>query len=102
MYILFYTFILMMYVVLPGGYGTLDELVSTFTFLSFIGDDTKKVLVVNLDGLFDPVITQLRLMVERGLMDLRLMNNLKVVASAYECCQLLDSYKQKITPYHNE
>lgn len=83
------------YVVLPGGYGTLDELISTFTFLSFIGNDTKKVLVVNLDGLFDPTISQLQLMVKRGLMDLRLMNNLKVVATADECCQHLESYKTK-------
>lgn len=81
------------YVVLPGGYGTLDELISTFTFLSFIGDNDKKVLVVNLDGLFDPIMAQLQLMIERGLMDMQLINNLKVAATAEECCQLLNALK---------
>ena len=40
------------YVVLPGGIGTLDEWVATLSHNLSVGND-KKLLIVNLDGVFD-------------------------------------------------
>lgn len=46
------------YVVLPGGIGTLDELLSTISHNISIGSD-KKIIVVNMDGVFDWQIKQI-------------------------------------------
>lgn len=85
------------FVVLPGGYGTLDEFISTFTFLSFVGDKNKEVIVVNVDSLFDPTMAQLRLMVERGLMEQQLLHRIKEVKTAEECCNLLDRLNKNLS-----
>ena len=56
------------FAVLPGGYGTLDELMSTVTEITFGGLTGKHITIYNLDGLYDPILEQLRLMRERGLL----------------------------------
>lgn len=55
------------FVALPGGYGTLDELASTFAQLNFT-DQKRPIVVFNPDGVFDPFFAQLQLMVKNGLM----------------------------------
>ncbi len=78
------------FVVLPGGYGTLDELASAFAHLNFTGAE-KPVFILNPDGLYDPLLEQIRLMASRGLMDQSLASKLHPVAdtdsliSALEC-----------------
>lgn len=79
------------FVVLAGGYGTLDELISTFSFLTFAGDTHKTIILVNEDGLYDPILSQLKLMIEQNLLSTQNMSRLKVVANAQECCQLLET-----------
>ena len=79
------------FVVLAGGYGTLDELISTFSFLTFAGDTHKTIILVNEDGLYDPILSQLNLMIEQNLLSTQNMSRLKVVANAQECCQLLET-----------
>lgn len=84
-----------LFVVLPGGYGTLDELVSTFSFLTFIGDCGKRIILLNSDGLFNPLLSQLRLMAEKGLMNGdAIKERIMVVASAHECCELIGNIEQ--------
>lgn len=46
------------YVVLPGGIGTLDELLATLSHNISVGNN-KKIMVVNIDGVFDCQIEQL-------------------------------------------
>lgn len=77
------------FVVLPGGYGTLDELISTFSFLTFTGDTSKRIVVINRDGIFDPILAQLRLMASRGLLDEKAIDCLSVVSDGEECCRVL-------------
>lgn len=77
------------FVVLAGGYGTLDEWISTFSFLTFTGDLKKPIIVLNRDGLYDPTICQLRLMVDRSLLDPRQLDRIKVTSSAEECCEAI-------------
>lgn len=77
------------FVVLPGGYGTLDELISTFSFLTFTGDTSKRIVVINRDGIFDPILAQLRLMASRGLLDEKAIGCLSVVSDGEECCRVL-------------
>ena len=56
------------FVVLPGGYGTLDEFTTSFSYLNFTGQD-KPIVIFNPDNLFDHLLAQLHVMAERGLMD---------------------------------
>ena len=48
------------FVVLPGGIGTLDEWISTLTVMNIGEDDTRPIIVANLDGLFTDTISQLQ------------------------------------------
>lgn len=77
------------FVVLSGGYGTLDELISTFAYLTFTGDTCKKIVMINRDGLFDHVLDQLRLMASKGLMDAEIIERINIACDAEECCRIL-------------
>lgn len=47
------------FVVMPGGIGTLDEWMSTLAVLTIGNDDPRPVIVANIDGLYDASIQQL-------------------------------------------
>ena len=47
------------FVVLPGGIGTLDEWMSTLAVLTIGNDDPRPVIVANIDGLYDATVQQL-------------------------------------------
>ena len=47
------------FVVLPGGIGTLDEWMSTLAVMTIGNDDPRPVIVANIDGLYDATIQQL-------------------------------------------
>lgn len=47
------------FVVLPGGLGTIDEWVSTLSALVVDCDTRRKIIVVNIDGIFDDMAAQL-------------------------------------------
>ena len=48
-----------MFVVMPGGIGTLDEWMSTLAVMTIGNDDPRPVIVANIDGLYDATIQQL-------------------------------------------
>lgn len=48
-----------LFVVLPGGIGTIDEWISTLTHLVVEGDVSKRIIVVNIDGVFNHMIAQI-------------------------------------------
>jgi len=47
------------FVVMPGGIGTLDEWMSTLAVMTITGNDTRPIIVANLDGMYDASIRQL-------------------------------------------
>lgn len=53
------------FIVLPGGLGTFDEFFEVATEAQ-LGVHRKPIIVVNIDGFFDPLDTMLRGIVERG------------------------------------
>lgn len=83
------------FVILPGGCGTLDEFVSTFAHLNFTLHN-KPIIVFNDDGLFSPVLEQLRLFTEKGLMKKECMRLLHVAHTIDELMQLLDETSKAI------
>lgn len=56
-----------LFVALDGGYGTLDEVMSALASMSFF-NEPKPLLLLNRDGLFNPLMDMLGEMVRRGLM----------------------------------
>lgn len=55
------------FIVLPGGYGTIDEFLSTFSNINFTGRNVP-IIVFNPDGVFDNILAQLRHTAALGLM----------------------------------
>ena len=47
------------FIVLPGGIGTLDEWISTLTVMCIGDDDQRPIIVADLDGMFADTIAQL-------------------------------------------
>ena len=47
------------FVVMPGGIGTLDEWMSTLAVMTIDNDDPRPIVVANIDGLYDATIQQL-------------------------------------------
>ena len=47
------------FVVMPGGIGTLDEWMSTLAVMTIGNDDPRPVIVANIDGLYDATVQQL-------------------------------------------
>ena len=82
------------FVVFPGGYGTLDELISTFAHLNFT-EQHKPLIVYNADGIFDPFMQQLNLFVEYGLMKAEALGLLQTVRTVDELTETLEAIQKK-------
>ncbi|MEL7219710.1 MAG: TIGR00730 family Rossman fold protein [Bacteroidota bacterium] len=67
------------FVALPGGVGTLDEIVETFTLFK-IGFIDKPSGILNVDGYYDGLITLLDRMVTNGFLDETAKNRLMIEA----------------------
>lgn len=55
------------FIALPGGYGTLDEVISTWASLGFEGK-SKPIILLNTDGYYDPLRLQTESMHAAGLL----------------------------------
>ena len=47
------------FIVMPGGIGTIDEWMSTLAVMTIGDDDLRPIIVANIDGLYDATIRQL-------------------------------------------
>lgn len=65
------------FIAFPGGLGTLDELTDVFANVQ-LEQISKPVVLLNVDGFFDPFLQQLDLMIEEGLMKQEVRNTLLV------------------------
>lgn len=77
-------------VVLPGGFGTFDEMFDTIAS-TMLGYNDLQVILVNIDGYYDGILEQIRRMTEEQLGYVRTAN-LCVCCSMEECIEVL---KQK-------
>ena len=57
------------FVILGGGFGTLDELMSVWANMNFYGIENKKILIDNTTGLYNPLREQLAFMVKENLLN---------------------------------
>lgn len=77
-------------VVLPGGFGTFDEMFDTIAS-TMLGYNELQVILVNIDGYYDGILEQIQRMKEEQLGYVR-TGNLYVCSSVEECIEVL---KQK-------
>jgi len=70
-------------VALPGGCGTLEELLEVITWKQ-LGIFTKPIIIVNINGFYDPLITMLNRAIEQNFMRELHRNIWTVVQSADE------------------
>jgi uncharacterized protein (TIGR00730 family) len=71
------------FVALPGGAGTLEELFEAWTWRQ-LGLHTKPVALLDVDGFYDPLLSQLAVMAEAGYITDSSLAALGVVADADE------------------
>jgi len=65
------------FICLPGGIGSLEELLEVFTWMQ-LGYHSKPVTLLNINGFYNSLISQLRLMVDQGFMKEFHLSNLIV------------------------
>lgn len=78
------------FVALPGGIGTLEELMEALTWLQ-LGYHEKPVGILNTAGYFDPLIAMLHHMVDEGFLRMNMLESLVVES---EPKALLDSLER--------
>ena len=76
------------FIVLPGGIGTLDELIETLT-LAKLDIYKGQVIALNIDGFFNPLIALLDHYVETGMLDSRSRSLISFPQSVAELNDLL-------------
>jgi uncharacterized protein (TIGR00730 family) len=79
------------FVVFPGGYGTLDELFEITTWRQ-LGLHAKPIVLVNLQGAFDPLVEMIERMVENGFVRPEHRQLMQVVADGAAALRYLESF----------
>ncbi len=78
------------FVILPGGFGTMEEFFEVLTWLQ-LGLHTKPIGVLNVNGFYDPLFVQLDVMVEQRFLK---QNNRDLVFNETEAEVLINSMKE--------
>jgi hypothetical protein len=79
------------FVVLPGGYGTIDEFASAFAYISFTNQANKHIIIYNPDGVYDSLLAQYHAVSVNGLMSPDKSQILKVATNIDELTAALDT-----------
>lgn len=80
------------FIVLPGGYGTLDEFATSFAYINFTHHRDKRIILYNPDHLYDSLLAQLHTFVERGLMGADRLDILDVVTTPADLVAAMDRF----------
>jgi uncharacterized protein (TIGR00730 family) len=80
-------------VVLPGGFGTLHELMDCLV-LSQFGVIKKFIYLINIDNFWDPLLNQFKQMVSKQLLQQKHLDHLHIVTSIAELISQLNSERQ--------
>lgn len=78
------------FLVLPGGFGTLDELFETVTWAQ-LGLHRKPIILINIAGFFDPIRQQIDVFHREGFIRPGHHSLIAIAANIPEACNLLAS-----------
>lgn len=84
-----------LFIALPGGIGTLDEIIETFT-LNKIGFTPKQSGILNTNGFYNDLVKQLEKMTSLGFLKESEMKLLQVASNPRELVKLLDIRKSEV------
>jgi len=79
-------------VALPGGPGTLDELIEVLTWRQ-LGLHSKPIVVVNVNGYWDPLRALLTSVVDHGFADSSIVDFIAFVSGAADAVDHLDTFR---------
>ncbi len=85
------------FVALPGGIGTLDELVEMYTW-NQLGIHQKPCALLNIDGYYDSLLAFLRHAADQGLLQRRQLERLLVTGQVEGLLPLLDAAARAAQP----
>lgn len=77
------------FVVLPGGFGTLEELIEAITH-RHLAFHNKPILILNVDGFYDPMITLFEHFITHAFAKAKHMNAFEVLPSVESLLRRLD------------
>jgi uncharacterized protein (TIGR00730 family) len=80
------------FIALPGAAGTLEELFEAWTW-GMLGLHAKPTLLLDVDGFWQPLLAQLRRMVDDGYLDARRLDALGVVHDAAGLLAFVERYE---------
>ncbi len=80
------------FVALPGAAGTLEELFEAWTW-GMLGLHAKPTALIDVDGFWQPLLEQLRRMVDDGYLDGARLDALGVVTDAAGLLEFIDGYE---------
>jgi len=80
------------FIALPGAAGTLEELFEAWTW-GMLGLHDKPTLLFDIDGFWQPLLTQLRRMVDDGYLDAARLDALGVVSDAAGLLAFVENYR---------
>ena len=78
------------FVVLPGGLGTIDEWLSTLSQLVVNSDARRKIVVANIGGLFDSLVSQIAMLAASPLARSEMLQMSLIATSETETITLLN------------
>lgn len=84
------------FMVLPGGFGTLEEMMETLT-LRQLAYHYKPIIIINLDGYYDPLFALFDHLVEHGFVSPLQRSLYHIVTSVEEGMQLLKDHDSHTT-----
>jgi len=82
------------FIALPGGWGTLEELAEVLTWRQ-LGLVNQPVSLLNINNFFDPLLEQLRKMVQEGFVNPKNFDILKIENSPEKLLQSLSQQREK-------
>ena len=85
------------FMVLPGGFGTLEELFEILTWLQ-LGLHTKPIGILNVNGFYDDLLQLLETMVKKGFLKMENYDLLLVDTSEEKLLQKMEAFKAPQIP----
>lgn len=79
------------FIALPGGYGTLEEIMEVITW-SQLGIHDKPIIFFNMDGFYDELLTFIKSAVSKGFISEKNSQIIKVGTTSEEVLKLIDEY----------